>query len=256
MSTCSQTERRRAHATSPGASGWAGAKAIRGSRERAGDEGALAADDRGTCALAQRGKHSVGERAAGLARRGQPTIARVERDADPLLAAEAVGEQRGENARRLPKTDELLLGDHAGLEQMERASRHFWAHGSPGNRQATAATGFWLFDETALIERQADDRDRGERIARPAARYEHEDAADECDDHEDERDRDGHADLPGASLPGGRATSVPFSRATSADGRSPRDRSEERAEPCRTRCAGDAPRGNGCRGRSSCCTRG
>ena len=108
-------------------------------RQSARDERALSADDERQRALAQRDEDTVRKRPAGLARGAQPAIARIEWDAHALLSAKAFGEERSERRGGFLEAAELLLCDDAGLEEMERASRHLWSHGSPSGKQPTAA---------------------------------------------------------------------------------------------------------------------
>ena len=102
------------------------------SRERAGDERALAADDAAGRARAHAREDAVGERTTRVASGGEEPIPRDEGDADALLAAQALRDRRSERRGGLRQTRQALLGDDAGLEQMDRSSGHLWAHGSPG----------------------------------------------------------------------------------------------------------------------------
>src|SRR5207248_6302176 len=96
----------------------------------------FAAEDHRGRAVAHGRQDAVGKPAACLARRAQPALARVERNAHALLRPDPVGEEWTEGRRRFLQPDEALLRDDAGLEQMERASRHFWAHRSRAHKQA------------------------------------------------------------------------------------------------------------------------
>ena len=74
------------------------------------------------------------EPAARLARRREPAFAGVEGNAHALLRPEPVQKEWAEGRRRFLQPHETLLRDHAGLEEMERASRHFWAHAIAATR--------------------------------------------------------------------------------------------------------------------------
>jgi len=110
-----------------------------GTRESAREDRAFAAQNRGGRTIAQRGPDSVGESAASLTRRAQPAFARMEWNAHPLFGPKPIREENTEGRRRFLEPHEALLSDNAGLEEMERASRHFWAHGSRAARPRASA---------------------------------------------------------------------------------------------------------------------
>ena len=83
----------------------------------------------------------LAEGAAGLACRAHPAVARVERDADVLLRPESSNEGLGERAGSGCHPREACLRDHTGLEEMQRTSRHKWAHRSALGRLSGSLPG-------------------------------------------------------------------------------------------------------------------
>src|SRR5688572_7207566 len=175
-------------------------------RQAARDERALPAEHRAGGAGAQGRADRLAEGPAGLARRAYPAVAWVEGNADVLLRPESSNEVLGERARSGCHPREACLRDHSGLEEMQRTSRHKWAHLSALGRLSgslpDALEALLHAYETALDQRQANDRDGREREARPASGYEHQDPADECDEREQKAERDRHGSPPCAALLG------------------------------------------------------
>ena len=88
--------------------------------DRSRDERALSAEDPDARPRLQRRRDRVGEQDAGITRRGEPAIARVEWDADALLGCQTLRECRPQGGRSFGHPHAALLGDEARLEQVER----------------------------------------------------------------------------------------------------------------------------------------